>query len=169
MSDRLKRLLIIWALLIATVWVGDRFVRGVLLTADEPRTVVPRGDLAAFERVSTELFAAAAPAVVYIFTQTAAGSPFGTGAQQSGAGSGVVWDGAGHVVTNFHVVQGADRIGVRLDTGEAMSATLVGTAPDYDLAVLRLSTIPAGLGEIPVGSSAGLDLWRTSGGARCNL
>jgi 2-alkenal reductase len=156
MSDRLKRLLIIWALLIATVWVGDRFVRGVLLTADEPRTVVPRGDLAAFERVSTELFAAAAPAVVYIFTQTAAGSPFGTGAPQSGAGSGFVWDGAGHVVTNFHVVQGADRIAVRLDSGEAIPAGLVGAAPDYDLAVLKLSTVPAGLRPIPVGSSGDL-------------
>ena len=168
MSDRLKRLLIIWALLIATVWVGERFVRGILPAADEPRTVVPRGDLADFERVSTELFDSAAPAVVYIFTQTVAGS-FGSTGQQSGARSGFVWDGAGHVVTNFHVVQGADRIAVRLDSGEAISAGLIGAAPDYDLTVLRLSTIPAGLREIPAGSSADLDPWRTAGGAQCNL
>ncbi len=153
MSDRLTRLFIIWALLIATVWVGDRFVRGILLTADEPRKVVPRGELADFERVATNLFDAAAPTVVYIFTQTAAGSSFGPGAQQSGAGSGLVWDGAGHVVTNFHVVQGADRIAVRLDSGEAIPAKLVGAAPDYDLAVLRLSSVPDGLRPIPVGSS----------------
>ncbi len=155
MSDRLTRILIIWALLIATAWVADRFVRGVLLTADEPRTVVPRGDLADFERVTTDIFDLTAPSVVYIFTRSVAGSFSSTG-QLTGAGSGFVWDGAGHVVTNFHVVQGAERIGVRMDTGEAISATLVGAAPDYDLAVLRLSTIPAELRPIPVGSSADL-------------
>ncbi len=168
MSDRLKRLLIIRALLIATVWVEDRFVRGILPAADEPRTVVPRGDLADFEGVTTDLFDSAAPAVVYIFTQSVAGS-FGSTRQRTGAGSGFVWDGAGHVVANFHVVQGAEWIGIRLDTGEAISATLVGAAPDYDLAVQKLSNVPAGLRPIPVGSSADLDLWRTAGGARCTL
>ena len=52
MSERVKLLLIIWALLVATVWAGGPFVREMLLTADEPRIVVPRGELAEFERVS---------------------------------------------------------------------------------------------------------------------
>lgn len=155
MSDRLIRLLVIWALLIATVWVGDSFVRGILLVGNEPRTVVPRGDLANFERMTTELFEAAAPSVVYIFTQSA-GGPLGREEQQGGAGSGFVWDVAGHVVTNFHVVRGADRIAVRLDSGEATPAILVGAAPDYDLAVLKLAVIPAGLTPIAVGSSVDL-------------
>lgn len=117
MSDRLTKLLIVWALLIATVWVGGPYVREMLLSANEPRTVTPRGELADFERTSTELFDAAAPAVVYIFTETGADNPFNAQARQSGAGSGFVWDGAGHVVTNFHEVQGAERIAVRLDSG----------------------------------------------------
>ena len=71
MTERAKLLLIIWALLVATIWVGGPFVREMLLTADEPRIVVPRGKLAEFERVSTELFESAGPAVVYIFTETA--------------------------------------------------------------------------------------------------
>jgi 2-alkenal reductase len=158
MSDRLTRLLVVWALLIATVWVGDRFVRGILLTADEPRIVVPRGELADFERISTELFDAAAPTVVYIFTETTSTGLFGPGRPQGGAGSGFIWDGAGHVVTNFHVIEGANRVAVRLETGEAVPANLVGAAPDYDLAVLKISAVPAGLIPIPVGSSADLEV-----------
>ena len=156
MSDRTKRLLIVWALVIATVWAGDRFVRGVLLTADEPRTVVPRGDLADFERVTIDIFAAAAPAVVYIFTESGPAGPSRSTGPQGGAGSGIIWDGAGHVVTNYHVVEGADRIGVRLDSGEVAPAALVGAAPDYDLAVLKLATLPTGLRSLPLGSSANL-------------
>ena len=50
----------------------------------------------------------------------------------------------------------SDRIAVRLDSGETVPATLVGAAPDYDLAVLKLSSAPAGLRPIPVGDSANL-------------
>ena len=154
----MKRLLVIWALLIATLWVGDGFIRGILLAFDEPRTIAPRADLADFERVTTELFDAAAPAVVYIFTdsgQAGASRPVG---QKSGAGSGFIWDGAGHVVTNFHVVEGAERISIRLDTGEAIPATLVGAAPDYDLAVLKLTKTPAGIRSLPLGTSSDLKI-----------
>ena len=105
MSERVKLLLIIWALSVATVWIVGPFVGEMLLTADEPRIVLPRGKLAEFERVSTELFESASPTVVYIFTETAS---TGVPVPRGGAGSGFVWDGTGHVVTNFHVVQGAD-------------------------------------------------------------
>jgi S1-C subfamily serine protease len=161
MSNRSSVILAVWALLITTAWIGDRLVRGILLTADQPRTVVARGDLAEFELVSTELFDAAAPAVVYIFTVTGSGSPFSPQAQRGGAGSGFIWDGAGHVVTNFHVVDGADRIRIRIDSGEALPATLVGAAPDYDLAVLKLSDMPAGVRPIAVGASEGLKVGQT--------
>ena len=150
MSERVKLLLVIWALLIATVWVGAPFVRDMLLTADEPQTVVPRAELADFERISIEIFDATAPTVVYIFTETASTGVLGSSAPQGGEGSGFVWDGAGHVVTNFHVVQGADRIAVRLDSGEAIRAKLLGAAPDYDLAVLKLSTVPTGLRPVSI-------------------
>ena len=152
----MKNLLIVWALLIASVWVGGPYVREFLLTVDEPRAVAPRGDLANFERTATELFELTAPTVAYIFTESSSGAPFTQSVPQGGAGSGFVWDAAGHVVTNFHVVQGAGRIAVLLESGTAISATLVGAAPDYDLAVLKLSKVPAGLKPIPVGTSADL-------------
>ena len=103
----------IWVLILATVYVGDRFVRDVFLTGDAPRAVTPRGDLAAFEQSTVSLFEEASPSVVYIFTHSRGGGG-------SGAGSGLVWDRAGHVVTNFHVVRHADDVSVRLDDGEAV-------------------------------------------------
>jgi 2-alkenal reductase len=66
------------------------------------------------------------------------------------------WDQAGNVVSNDHVVDGTKALVVRLASGEAVKATIVGLAPHYDLAVIRLS----GVGELPqpiaVGSSADL-------------
>jgi 2-alkenal reductase len=65
------------------------------------------------------------------------------------------------VVTNYHVIQGARRIQVRLDSGEAIEATYVGGAPDYDLAVIRLRRMLAGAQPIPVGGSANLQVGQT--------
>jgi serine protease Do len=59
-----------------------------------------------------------------------------------GVGSGFVWDTAGHIVTNNHVVDGADRITVTLYDGTAVSAKVVGTDPDSDLAVAHVD-LPA--------------------------
>lgn len=156
MNSRFTRYLIIWVLLIATVWIGDRFIRGVLLTADEPRPVTPRGELAPIERMTSELFANVAPSVAYIFTEVTPSSLFGAKESRGGAGSGFIWDRAGHVVTNFHVIQGASRVGVRLDTGEVIEAKVIGVAPDYDLAVVRLGVNRARLRPISIGTSADL-------------
>ena len=60
---------VIWALILATIYIGDRFVRDVFLTADDTRAITPRGDLADSENTTVTLFAQAAPSVVYIFTQ----------------------------------------------------------------------------------------------------
>ncbi len=158
MDRRFFRYAVIWALVIATVWIGDRFVRDVFLVGDEPRPVVPRGELADFERSTISLFEAAAPSVVYITTfARGAPNPFGrTGGVRRGAGSGFIWDSAGHVVTNNHVIEGADRVGVRLDSGEVVPARVIGTAPDFDLAVLKLAETRASLRPIPIGSSSDL-------------
>jgi 2-alkenal reductase len=121
-----------------------------------PRTVTPRGDLAEVERSTIALFEAASPSVVYIFTENAIHGFFGTKRIQQGTGSGFLWDAQGHVVTNYHVVKGAGRIQVRLDSGSAIDATLIGVSPGHDLAVLRLRDRPSGLRAIPVGTSTDL-------------
>ena len=67
-----------------------------------------------------------------------------------------MWDRVGHVVTNNHVVAGARSVAVRLDDGAAVRATVVGAAPDYDLAVVRLRDTRARLRPIPIGTSTDL-------------
>ncbi|HEY5718949.1 MAG TPA: trypsin-like peptidase domain-containing protein [Gammaproteobacteria bacterium] len=153
MPNSFTKILVLWLLLIASLWLGLQLYRDLVLTADTPRAVTARGSLAEFEQLNTEIFARISPSVAYIFTESPSGL-FGGG--NGGAGSGFIWDAAGHVVTNFHVIEGASRVAVRLDSGEAIPASVVGVAPDYDLAVLRLRDYRSGLQPIPVGSSADL-------------
>jgi 2-alkenal reductase len=123
----------------------------------EPRAVTPRGQLPDVERAVIALFEATAPSVASITTQIVQRNGI-FGAQQvaEGAGSGFVWDASGHVVTNDHVIQGASRVLVQLDAGDPIEARVIGRAPEYDLAVVRLSRPPSKLRPIPVGSSAEL-------------
>ena len=69
-------------------------------------------------------------------------------------GTGFIWDEAGHVVTNNHVVPGTNALVVRLSSGEAIEADVVGTAPDYDLAVVRLHDPRQLPKPLAIGSSA---------------
>jgi len=124
--------------------------------AGESRAVTPRGPLLPHEQALVRLFDEAAPSVAYITTEQLRATGFFTAAVAQGAGSGFVWDSAGHVVTNHHVVQGARRVFVRMDSADAIEARVVGAAPEYDLAVVRLDKAPRGLRPIPLGASADL-------------
>ncbi len=121
----------------------------------EPRAVNPRGPLTEAERAVVDLFHNAAPSVAYITTEVLQQSGWYVTAAQ-GAGSGFVWDNSGHIVTNNHVVEGARKVFVQLDAGDPIPATVVGRAPEYDLAVVRLSRPPKDLRPIPLGSSSDL-------------
>ncbi|WP_419658005.1 peptidase S1 and S6 [Desulfosarcina variabilis str. Montpellier] len=125
---------------------------------DHTRIITPRGSLADIEKTTISIFNAAAPSVVYIFTENAVSGFFGARQVRQGAGSGFLWDDKGHVVTNYHVIEGARRIQVRLDSGEAIDTTFVGGAPDYDLAVIRLRRQPTDIRPIPVGTSGDLQV-----------
>ena len=83
-----------------------------------PRPVEARGNLAEFERLTIEIFEHVSPSVVQVVGR-AGGNDFGLGGSEgSGAqsGTGFVWDGAGHVVTNDHVVEGTTTLAVSLDS-----------------------------------------------------
>jgi 2-alkenal reductase len=124
----------------------------------ESRAITPRGPLGEEERRLVALFESAAPSVAYITTEIVrARGLFGAEVGQ-GAGSGFVWDTAGHIVTNYHVVgiEGAQRLQVQLDGGDPIEATPVGTAPEYDLAVIKLKRVPKDLRPIPIGTSRDL-------------
>ena len=122
-----------------------------------PVVVTARGDLAAEEAATIALFEAARGAVVSIATTAASRDFFFRGAEvPSGTGSGFVWDGRGHVVTNAHVIAGAGAATVRLPQGRSYPARLVGLDRRHDLAVLRIDA--RGLPPLPVGSSAALSV-----------
>ena len=146
------------ALLLCGILIGERYWRDYRLTAVEPRLISARGDLAGDERRTIDLFRAVAPAVVSIQTSVGNASMMEEGGS---SGSGFVWDRAGHVVTNNHVVQNAARIAVVLDDGRTLEARLVGTAPWSDLAVVKLASPPADLTPIAVGASADLQVGQT--------
>lgn len=113
----------------------------------DPRVVEARGTLAESEQATIAIFESVAPSVVLVI----AGDGF---SDQVGSGTGFVWDEAGHIVTNNHVVQGA-RVVVRMPGGEDIPAEVIGRAPQYDIAVLRLQR-PTGAPAIPLGSSSDL-------------
>ena len=95
----------------------------------------------------------AAPSVLTVHSaRTAARGPFGLGGRtilSQGLGSGVVIDANGDVLTNNHVVEGANQLAVALPDGTLRPANLVGVDPDSDLALLKVDA--AGLQPIAIG------------------
>lgn len=102
----------------------------------DPRVIQARGTLAESEQATIAIFESVSPSVVLVIS----GSPNNFGGEV-GAGTGFMWDEAGHIVTNNHVVQGAQTV-VRLPGGEDIPAEVIGRAPQYDVAVLRLQRNP---------------------------
>ena len=117
------------------------------------RPELGREELGREEQRTSRVFKLAAPSVVSI-NAVRGGRRFDT--ETSGSGSGFIWDGAGHIVTNDHVIEGASDIAVVLDDGRSIPARLVGRAPWADLAVVRLSSVPPDLTPIPIGRSRDL-------------
>mgnify|MGYP003146354533 FL=1 len=127
----------------------------------EPRTVTPRGDLAADERATIDLFRNARDSVVFISTRQRV-ADFWTRNVYSvprGSGSGLIWDGAGHIVTNYHVIEGASEAQIQMSDGRQFNAQLVGVSPQHDLAVLKIGG--AGFSaptRVPIGTSSDLQV-----------
>ena len=129
-------------------------------TDAQPRAVSPRGPLAADELAHIELFKRTSPSVVHITTLGAQRDLFSMNVQQvpRGTGTGFVWDGEGHIVTNYHVIQGASAARVTMADQSTFDATLVGAFADRDLAVLRIEAPKAKLPPIVLGSSRDLQV-----------
>ncbi|MBP1626318.1 MAG: 2-alkenal reductase [Holophagaceae bacterium] len=138
-------------------WCGSQALRP---SSASPRPVDPRGPLGTQEQALIEQFKAARPSVVYITSIAYQRDwlSFDVQAVATGTGSGFVWDEAGHIVTNFHVIQNAQEFEVTFANQETHRARVVGVAPEKDLAVLRLDKSPKGLRPIPIGTSSDLQV-----------
>ncbi len=127
-------------------------------TEASPRAITPRGPLLADEQAQIDVFRKTSPSVVHITTLEVQRDFYSLNVQQvpRGTGTGFVWDERGHIVTNFHVIQGASAARVTLSDQSTHKAMLVGAFPDRDLAVLRIEVPAAKAPPLPLGTSRDL-------------
>ena len=90
------------------------------------------------ELSNQELVAEVAPAVVSIVVETVSYNWFWQAVPQTGAGSGIIISPDGYIVTNNHVVEGANKVTVTLSDGNTFEASVVGTDAQTDLAVVKI-------------------------------
>jgi S1-C subfamily serine protease len=126
----------------------------------EPRPIAQRPDdkLGADEQDTIDVFGKFSRSVVHVTSLALRRDRMTMDVTEipQGTGSGFVWDQDGHIVTNYHVVQEAERASVTLNDGSTYPATLVGVEADKDLAVLKIDAPPSKLLPLPVGDSAKL-------------
>jgi S1-C subfamily serine protease len=129
-------------------------------SAFEPHPVVIPKDLGADEQATIAVFENASRSVVHVTSIGSHRDRFNLDVMDipQGSGTGFVWDDAGHVVTNFHVIQQGTKSKVTLSDGSVYDAVIVGSAPDKDLAVLKIvdPAARAKLRELRIGSSSNL-------------
>jgi S1-C subfamily serine protease len=153
MKTDLRKLAVAAALVVLSTCAGALPVAAG--AAASPAPAAPAVALDAEEQATISLFDAASPSVVFVTTVTVHLDEVSLDpmAMPAGSGTGFVWDQRGHVVTNFHVVQGADALSVTLPDHTSWPATLVGAAPEKDLALLRIEAPAAALRPLPIGES----------------
>ena len=138
----LRAVLLVSAALLAITWYALPRWSPYFQTAvaASPRPTAERGQLTAEEQQNIDIFEKWKASVVYIatsdrvmdyWTRNVTNVPRGTG-------SGFIWDPAGHVVTNVHVIAGAAAANVKLADGRDYEATLVGASLAHDIAVLKI-------------------------------
>ena len=144
--------------LLANVFSG-RWLEPRLTAQDGPAVGYERlisDDLTPDERVNVAVYDKANRSVVNITTKIVSPTAVFFESVAEGAGSGSILDREGHVLTNYHVVEGAREVRVTLFNGENHEASLVGADPVYDMAVLRIKAPPAELFPIEFGDSSNL-------------
>jgi S1-C subfamily serine protease len=132
--------------------------RSGMMLVLEPRPVTPRGDLMDDEKATIQLFQNSSTAVVHITSGVRRQYGLDVTRQLQGTGTGIVWDHQGHVVTNFHVVEGADQFMVTFVDQTSVMATIVGVAPHKDLAVLQINVGRYQMHPISLGTSHDLQV-----------
>jgi S1-C subfamily serine protease len=120
----------------------------VFLTDDESNNI------AVFRDVS--------PSVVFVTNTLVRRELFSMNVMETprGSGTGLIWDKDGLIVTNYHVILGANRIIITLESGNSFDAEVVGTAPEKDIALLRIQAPGETLKPINLGDSNDLSVGR---------
>lgn len=150
-TERFMRVALGILIVLLGLYVAEPYLARFFIAAEEPRAVAVRGDLAPAELTAVDIFSLASPSVVHVYARSAP-QDFWRGRRGTQSGTGFVWDQAGHIITNNHVVADARDVAVRLADGQVRTGRVVGRAPNFDIAVLRLTrgTQPP---PLPIGTS----------------
>ncbi len=107
------------------------------------------------EKNNQEVYTAASPGVVHI-TSTVLVEDWFNAYQKEGSGSGSILDKEGRILTNYHVIQDAEKLEVKLSNNKTYEAKVLGADPDNDLAVIQISAPANELSVVPLGASKNL-------------
>ena len=110
------------------------------------------------ERNTIAIFRDASRGVVHVESRATTEARFEKGVIEAGTGSGFVIDATGHVLTNFHVVNGKNEVDVVLGNGRRVGARLIGTVPQLDVALLSIDAPRTELFPLPLGDSRSLQV-----------
>ncbi len=146
---------------------GNGDTSPTLVSASEARAAEPLAAsqtiiLTSDEANNMEVFKNVSPSVVYVTNTQLRRQRFSRNVLEipAGAGTGFVWDESGLIVTNFHVIYGANTINITLQSGKTYEAVIVGRAQEKDIALLRIDAPDEELKAIPLGDSANLAVGR---------
>jgi S1-C subfamily serine protease len=130
----------------------------------QPRLVAARGDLTDLEKTNIEIYEKVSPCLAQVTSMAQRNNFFGLNVQEvpEGVGSGYIWDQDGHIVTNYHVVKGADAAQVTLSDHSSYQAQQIWAYPNEDIAVLSIQAPRRKLKPITIGSSHDLKVGQMS-------
>ncbi len=150
---------LISALFAAGIVVGvdrvmNRFEPSQAAFSETPPAGITDPSTSTDEQNNIEVYRALSPGVVFIHSTSYSRDFFGFVEPQEGSGSGSILDQQGNILTNYHVIAGAQKLSVSMGGKKDYPAIVVGRDPDTDLAVIRLTEKPAGpLTVVPMGDS----------------
>lgn len=134
--------------------VMNRFEPSQAALSETPPAGITDPSISTDEQNNIEVYRALSPGVVFVHSTSYARDFFGFVEPQEGSGSGSILDQQGNILTNYHVIAGAQKLSVSMGGKKDYPAVVVGGDPDTDLAVIRLTEKPAGpLTVVPMGDS----------------
>ena len=134
--------------------VQNRFQSSQAALTESAPAGIADPSVATDEQNNIEVYKALSPGVVFIHSTSYARDWLGFVEPQEGSGSGSILDQQGNILTNYHVIEGSQKLSVSMGGQKDYPATIVGGDPDTDLAVIRLLEKPAGpLTVVPLGDS----------------
>src|SRR5271170_6759570 len=158
-GGRATRLLALGLIIgLGAYWAGSRFGQHNPTSVNAVHLPEPSADTSLDEigAENVRIYKQASPAVANIVTRTVQYDFFYNAVPVEGAGSGFVIDAAGHILTNYHVVQGAETIEVTLGDQSRYKATYIGADTRNDIALLKIDPNGKKIATLPLGDSRNL-------------